>query len=171
LAIASSGCGDGSRNGNTNVTGPPSTGGATFATGGATSSSVSAGGVPSTVMTAGGGTPTGSTASTGGTTANASGGVPVGAGGAATSSTGGATNASGGTAGTAGSGGSAGATAGSLTAPFPNLAVFGNTTTLELAPVLLAAKSVYPGKATVANGGIPNLWSGADLATNAETQA
>jgi NitT/TauT family transport system substrate-binding protein len=37
--------------------------------------------------------------------------------------------------------------------------------------VLLAAKSVYPGRAKVSNGGIPNLWSGGDLATNAETQA
>jgi NitT/TauT family transport system substrate-binding protein len=133
------------------------------------------GGAPSTVMTASGGTGAGAATSTGGAaTTSASGGIPVGAGGTATSSTGGSTSSSGGAAGAQGSGGSAGAATGGqggAIGPFPNLAVFGNTTTLELAPVLLAAKSVYPGKATVANGGIPNLWSGADLATNAETQA
>jgi NitT/TauT family transport system substrate-binding protein len=53
------------------------------------------------------------------------------------------------------------------------LEVYGNTTTIELAPVLLAAKELGPGVVTVANGGIPNLYdaSAADVATNAETQA
>jgi sulfonate transport system substrate-binding protein len=55
----------------------------------------------------------------------------------------------------------------------PALHVYGSTATLELAPVLLAAQSTYPGKATVSNGGIANLFgTGAgDVATNAETQA
>jgi sulfonate transport system substrate-binding protein len=172
IAIASSGCGDDSRNGNTTVSGTPNAGGSTFAAG--SGGNATTGGIPSTVMTAGGGALAGSPASSGGATAaSASGGVPA-AGGTTASSAGGSTNTSGGTSGVGGSGGSAGAATGGqggVTGPFPNLAVFGNTTTLELAPVLLAAKSVYPGKATVANGGIPNLWSGADLATNAETQA
>ena len=53
------------------------------------------------------------------------------------------------------------------------LKVYGNTSTIELAPVLLAAKQLGPGAVTVTNGGIPNLFdaSAADLATNAETQA
>lgn len=53
------------------------------------------------------------------------------------------------------------------------LRVYGNTTTLELAPVLLAADRVHGGDVTVRNGGIPNLFvhGEADVATNAETQA
>ena len=53
------------------------------------------------------------------------------------------------------------------------LRVYGNTTTLELAPVLLAAQALGPTTATVSNGGIPDLFKpdGADVATNAETQA
>jgi NitT/TauT family transport system substrate-binding protein len=178
LAIAPSGCSSGSRDGNANVTGPTNAGGATFAGGAAgNANAVASGGAPSSVMTASGGSLAGGATSTGGATAVNAGGAAVSTGGTTTSSAGGATNASGGAAGTPGSAGAAGA-AGTpqggqtgVTGTFPNLAVFGNTTTLELAPVLLAAKSVYPGKATVANGGIPNLWSGADLATNAETQA
>ncbi len=48
------------------------------------------------------------------------------------------------------------------------LRVYGNTSTLELAPVLLAAQP-----APVVNGGVPNLFNPgeADVATNAETQA
>jgi NitT/TauT family transport system substrate-binding protein len=53
------------------------------------------------------------------------------------------------------------------------LKVYGNMSTIELAPVLLAAKQLGPNVVTVTNGGIPNLYdgSGADVATNAETQA
>lgn len=59
------------------------------------------------------------------------------------------------------------------------LALHGNTTTLEIAPVLLAMRDYYPGQTTVKMGGVPNLYgevSGggvpgvADAATNAETQ-
>jgi NitT/TauT family transport system substrate-binding protein len=52
------------------------------------------------------------------------------------------------------------------------LRVFGNTTTLELAPVLVAAEALGA-VVTVENGGIPDLFddSVADVATNAETQA
>lgn len=55
----------------------------------------------------------------------------------------------------------------------PALRVYGNTTTIELAPVLLAADRIYENKAIVRNGGIPNLFlpGEADIATNAETQA
>jgi NitT/TauT family transport system substrate-binding protein len=53
------------------------------------------------------------------------------------------------------------------------LKVYGNTTTLELAPVLLAARTLGPDVVTVTSGGIPDLYKlgGADAATNAETQA
>jgi sulfonate transport system substrate-binding protein len=53
-----------------------------------------------------------------------------------------------------------------------DLKLFGNTTTIELAPVLLAAKNLG-GAVSVDTGGIPDLFdeSAADLATNAETQA
>ena len=52
------------------------------------------------------------------------------------------------------------------------LRVFGNTTTIELAPVLVAAEALGA-DVTVENGGIPDLFddSAADVATNAETQA
>jgi NitT/TauT family transport system substrate-binding protein len=53
------------------------------------------------------------------------------------------------------------------------LLVAGNTTTLELAPVLVAAEDLGATRVTVKNGGIPSLFDAApaDLATNAETQA
>src|SRR6187399_1034548 len=55
--------------------------------------------------------------------------------------------------------------------PLTPLRVFGNTTTIELSPVLVAANGIYPGPVTVSNGGIPNIVNGtADIATNAETQ-
>jgi NitT/TauT family transport system substrate-binding protein len=60
------------------------------------------------------------------------------------------------------------------TAPAPaQLRIYGNTTTLELAPVLLAAQDLYGSTAAVQNGGIPDLFDAeaADVATNAETQA
>lgn len=64
----------------------------------------------------------------------------------------------------------------------PPLAVRGSTATLEIAPVLLAARDHYPAGAEVRNGGIGNLVGGAqvaglgdegpaDVATHAETQA
>jgi ABC-type nitrate/sulfonate/bicarbonate transport system substrate-binding protein len=53
------------------------------------------------------------------------------------------------------------------------LHVYGNVTTIELAPVLLAADRYYKAPVTVTNGGVPNLFrpGEADVATNAETQA
>jgi NitT/TauT family transport system substrate-binding protein len=53
------------------------------------------------------------------------------------------------------------------------LVVAGNTTTLELAPVLVAAQDLGAQHVAVKNGGIPSLFDAApaDLATNAETQA
>ena len=53
------------------------------------------------------------------------------------------------------------------------LRVAGNTSTLELAPVLLAARELGAAHASVRNGGIPALFEAepVDLATNAETQA
>jgi len=51
------------------------------------------------------------------------------------------------------------------------LRVAGNTTTIELSPVFLAADGIYRGPITVINGGIPNIMDGSvDVATNAETQ-
>jgi NitT/TauT family transport system substrate-binding protein len=63
-----------------------------------------------------------------------------------------------------------------LCAPFTagaQLRFAGNTSTLELAPVLLAAEQLGTQRITVKNGGIPALFDAdaADLATNAETQA
>ena len=60
-----------------------------------------------------------------------------------------------------------------LTPAPAQLRIYGNTTTLELAPVLLAAQDLYGSTAAVQTGGIPDLFDAeaADLATNAETQA
>ena len=64
-----------------------------------------------------------------------------------------------------------------LLAWLPNAAaqlkIYGNTSTIELAPVLLAAQDLYGDTAAVKNGGIPDLFDedAADVATNAETQA
>ena len=53
----------------------------------------------------------------------------------------------------------------------PPLRIAGNMTTIELAPVLVAANGLYRGQVTVINGGIPELMRGeVDAATNAETQ-
>ena len=105
--------------------------------------------------------------------AGGSGGALTMAGGATTTS-GGFAGATSGMSGASGSGGGGAPASGGgkgTSGGYPNLVVAGNTTTLELAPVLLAAKSDYPGVAKVMNGSIANLWTGADLATNAETQA
>jgi NitT/TauT family transport system substrate-binding protein len=60
------------------------------------------------------------------------------------------------------------------------LRIFGMRSTIERAPVNLAAHSFYPGKLPVGHGGIPNLFAEpgsqpplepADVATHAETQA
>ncbi|MES1971091.1 MAG: ABC transporter substrate-binding protein [Pseudomonadota bacterium] len=54
------------------------------------------------------------------------------------------------------------------------IAISGSTATIEIAPVLLAARDLYPASAVVGNGGIPNLFgtsAPADIATHAETQA
>lgn len=71
---------------------------------------------------------------------------------------------------------------GAPSGPDSALSVFGNTTTIEIAPVLVVAdRGLYPGPVTVTNGGIPNLFGVetaselfsagmAPLATNAETQ-
>ena len=64
----------------------------------------------------------------------------------------------------------------------PPLAVYGNTATVEIAPVLLAARDFAPAGTTVRNGGIANLVGEppvaglgtggvGDVATHAETQA
>ena len=63
------------------------------------------------------------------------------------------------------------------------LRIFGNLSLLEMAPVLLAAGHIYPGKTSVEHGSVMALWGKAsdlaslnsagqaDLATNSETQA
>ena len=63
------------------------------------------------------------------------------------------------------------------------LRIYGNLSLLEMAPVLLAADRIYPGKTTVEHGSVMALWSKtsdlaslgsagqADIATNSETQA
>ena len=183
IAIASSSCGSDSNPSSVGGAGGANLGGVSPTMSAAGSSNApSAGGTQSVVTASSGGMPGGLPAA-GGVVTSSGGSTATGAGGGAgTSGAGGATSPAGGTSGSSAGAAGTQATAGSGGAPssggqggasggFPGLAVFGNTTTLELAPVLLAAKSVYPGKATVSNGGIPNLWTGADLATNAETQA
>jgi sulfonate transport system substrate-binding protein len=60
------------------------------------------------------------------------------------------------------------------------LSIYGNTSTIELAPVLLATSGIYAGPTTLTNGGVAALYADpssptsgpgkADIATNAETQ-
>lgn len=62
------------------------------------------------------------------------------------------------------------------------LRIYGNLSLLEMAPVLLAAGRIYPGKTVLEHGGVMSLWGKAndlpslnaagksDLATNSETQ-
>jgi len=79
-------------------------------------------------------------------------------------------------------GGCAPVATGERPATMPLLAVRGSTATVEIAPVLLAARDHFPDGAEVRNGGIPNLVGAApatglgdggpaDIATHAETQA
>lgn len=63
------------------------------------------------------------------------------------------------------------------------LRIYGNLSLLEIAPVLLAAEEIYPGKTVIRHGSVMALWGEgsdlaslhsagqADLATNSETQA
>ena len=63
------------------------------------------------------------------------------------------------------------------------LRIYGNLSLLEMAPVLLAAGSIYPGKTVLEHGSVMALWGGAsdiaslasagraDVAMNSETQA
>ena len=63
------------------------------------------------------------------------------------------------------------------------LRIYGNLSLLEMAPVLLAAEQIYPGKTKVEHGSVMALWGKtsdlaslnsagqADVATNSETQA
>jgi NitT/TauT family transport system substrate-binding protein len=63
------------------------------------------------------------------------------------------------------------------------LRIYGNLSLLEVAPVLLAAEEIYPGKTVIGHGSVMALWGEAsdlaslhsaghaDLATNSETQA
>ena len=63
------------------------------------------------------------------------------------------------------------------------LRIYGNLSLLEMAPVLLAADSIYPGKTRIEHGSVMALWGKgsdlasltsagqADIATNSETQA
>jgi sulfonate transport system substrate-binding protein len=55
----------------------------------------------------------------------------------------------------------------------PALRISSDTSSIEFTPALYTAKNLYPGSATVSSGGIANLFGagGADLGTNAETQA
>jgi NitT/TauT family transport system substrate-binding protein len=167
-SIAVCGCGDESTRRDAAGIAGAANGGATIVTGGAAGAVNAAG--------ASGGKAAPASDGSGGSVANGgAGGTPgfaTGGAGGNPTMTGGAATASGGSAGTPGAGGApASGGRGGSSGAYANLAVFGNTTTLELTPVLVATKSDYPGKATVMNGGIPNLWTGADLATNAETQA
>ena len=66
--------------------------------------------------------------------------------------------------------------------PAGALRIYGNLSLLEMAPVLLAAGRIYPGKTVLAHGGVMSLWGKhndlpslnaigkSDLATNSETQ-
>ena len=68
-------------------------------------------------------------------------------------------------------------------APADTLRIYGNLSLLEMAPVLLAARDIYPGKTLIEHGSVMALWGKAsdlasltsagqaDIATNSETQA
>ena len=70
-----------------------------------------------------------------------------------------------------------------INSPADTLRVYGNLSLLEMAPVLLAAEQIYPGKTIVEHGSVMALWGKtsdlaslnsagqADVATNSETQA
>jgi sulfonate transport system substrate-binding protein len=173
-ALAAPACGNDTTTGaNTAVSaGGTATAGATASASGgssaATGSNGMLGGAPPTTGNGGvpssGGAPSGLAGGAGATVAGGAGGSSA-TGGTSAGGTAGAGNAMGGAGGMGGASGASGA------GSYPRLSLYGNTTTLELAPLLVAAMSLYPGMATVKNGGIPNLWSGADAATNAETQA
>ena len=63
------------------------------------------------------------------------------------------------------------------------LRIYGNLSLLEMAPVLLAAEELYPGKTLLQHGSVMSLWGKSsdlasldsagqsDVATNSETQA
>lgn len=57
--------------------------------------------------------------------------------------------------------------------PSPDIEVYSHVDTFEMAPVVLAADSVYPGNLTVRNGGMADLFNSnqALVATNADTVA
>ena len=67
--------------------------------------------------------------------------------------------------------------------PADTLRIYGNLSLLEMAPVLLAADQIYPGRTVLRHGSVMALWGEAsalaslrsagqaDLATNSETQA
>lgn len=67
-------------------------------------------------------------------------------------------------------------------APAAPLRIYGNLSLLEIAPVLLAADAIYPGKTVIEHGSVMALWGKAsalaslastgqaDIATNSETQ-
>lgn len=67
--------------------------------------------------------------------------------------------------------------------PADMLRIYGNLSLLEMAPVLLAAEQIYPGKTLLEHGSVMALWGKAsdlasltsagqaDIATNSETQA
>jgi ABC-type amino acid transport substrate-binding protein len=164
--------------------------------GGGGTTSVPTGGTPSTGGThstggAGGGAPAvtgGNTASQAGSPA-ITGGIPASAGTGGIAPTGGIAGApsvsgegggagaksEGGASGTpstagAGSGGASAGQGGAQT--FPDLKITSDTKSIEFTPALVAAEDFYPGKATVASGGIVTLLqdSTVDLGTNAETQ-
>lgn len=71
----------------------------------------------------------------------------------------------------------------SSSSPPDTLRIYGNLSLLEMAPVLLAAREIYPGKTVIEHGGVMALWGEtsdlaslgsaghAHLATNSETQA
>ena len=60
-----------------------------------------------------------------------------------------------------------------VAAPAPPLAISGALTVVELAPVLMAVRDLYPQGPAIRMGGVPSLFATpkADVATNAETQA
>ncbi|HTQ05522.1 MAG TPA: ABC transporter substrate-binding protein [Polyangiaceae bacterium] len=108
----------------------------------------------------------------------ATGSTPLGAGGSGgdgSPGTGGHT-AAGGAAGAATSLAGAGgnhANGGATGGPYPDLRFSGLVSAVELAPLRLATNGPYPGKITIASGGVDALCGAnatADIATNAETQ-
>jgi NitT/TauT family transport system substrate-binding protein len=158
----------GAHDGGANGSGGAAHGGAGAAAGGSGGQTTTLGGGGTSAAGAGAGTAGSAARSSAGTGAA---GNSTSSGGAGVS--GGSGGGAGGTSGSGSAGRSGAGRGGTTGGPYPDLRFSGLTSALELAPLRLATNGVYPGKITIASGGVDALCGSspsADIATNAETQ-